>query len=178
MHAPSKPPFAFDVPMSAEARIRTATIQDLADPCVGGADGEYQLLLDRLIRDPAAHVLLAEAGGSVVGRICLVIKAGVCELSGLVVAGPQRQRGHGTLLLHGGEDVARTSGCSATRLTVGKLNSVAQSWYLREGYRQIGDGLSEGLMDESGRVVHAREPVWVMEKTISNSPRRPCRLST
>jgi hypothetical protein len=58
------------------------------------------------------------------------------------------------------------------------LNSVAQSWYLREGYRQIGDGLSEGLMDESGRVVHAREPVWVMEKTISNSPRRPCRLST
>jgi ribosomal protein S18 acetylase RimI-like enzyme len=153
--------------MFAEATIRTATVEDLTDSCVGGADGEYQLQLGRLICDPAALVLLAEAGGSVVGRISLAIKARVCELSGLVVASPHRRRGHGTLLLHAGEDVARTSGCSTTRLTVGKLNAAAQSWYLAEGYRQTGDALSEGLIDESGRVVHEREPVFVMEKTIS-----------
>ena len=61
---------------------------------------------------------------------------------------------------------ARRLGCRRIRLTVGKANEAARLLYEQRGYRVVGESESRGLLSPAGEIIHEREPVWEMTKSL------------
>ncbi|MCU1369542.1 MAG: GCN5-related N-acetyltransferase [Ilumatobacteraceae bacterium] len=89
--------------------------------------------------DPSGEVVLAEAGGSLVGCIH-VQRAGGRAHFGMFAVDPTRQAaGTGSALLARAEDQARTWGCSTMDLEVVGQRAELIAWYERRGYAATGE---------------------------------------
>ena len=95
--------------------------------------------LDVLYRRPGDVVLVAEAGGEVVGWVhasdaALIQVPPFAELGGLVVAREHRGRGVGEALLQAAEAWAVTRGHREVRLRSNAVRERAHRFYLDRGY--------------------------------------------
>jgi RimJ/RimL family protein N-acetyltransferase len=85
-----------------------------------------------------AVVLVAEAGGELVGQLGLYLaRYGVADLGMLVVAG-WRGRGVGAALLRAGVDAARAAGAHKIALQVWPHNAAALALYEKFGFEREG----------------------------------------
>jgi GNAT superfamily N-acetyltransferase len=89
--------------------------------------------------DPDAAVLVATAGGAVIGwvhvRTLQLLQRDLCaEIGGLVVDGAWRRRGIGRRLMAAAEDWARGHGVGLIRLRSNVIRDDAHRFYRRLGY--------------------------------------------
>ena len=153
-------------------RIRDAVAADLDEPIVGGSGGEYREQLTRHLAGAEAGeaaVFVAEVDGRVVGR-AFVEQSGdppVAWLGGVLVEDAHRRQGIATALVDYAEKQTVKLGRDELRLSVGVDNVGAQRLYLRRGYWTIGKGFSPGLTLSDGTLVHPREAVWVMSRSLA-----------
>lgn len=97
-------------------------------------------------------VLVADAGGEVVGVIQVIVFAhlqhtgGWCaELESVHVGADQRSRGVGGQLLRAAEELARREGCYRVQLTSRKFRTDAHRFYLAHGYEATSEGFKKFL---------------------------------
>ena len=88
------------------------------------------------------EILVAEsvADHTVVGwvHVCMpadLVKSGVMEIWGLVVASTHRGSGYGRALMHAAETWAMAHGCAEIRFRSGSHRTEAHAFYERLGYR-------------------------------------------
>lgn len=104
---------------------------------------ELESTLDRMAKDAASGVLVAESEGQLVGVVSFSIipafaDAPWCRLSSLVVDGRWRRMGIGAALLAAVEEIARTRGCSLIEVTSGPQRHDAHAFYRGLGFEQEG----------------------------------------
>jgi RimJ/RimL family protein N-acetyltransferase len=108
--------------------------------------GEERRYLRSLRRHPHAAVFVAEADGTIVGRLSVTrdphpASEHVADV-GLMVAREYRRRGTGTALMHEAERWARATGVRKLELHVFPHNEAAIALYQRLGYAR--EGLRRG----------------------------------
>jgi GNAT superfamily N-acetyltransferase len=98
----------------------------------------------KYIEDESGDVLLAEAGGALVGLASVFvdirsIRFGMrCWLEDLIVASAQRSTGVGRQLLEAATDWARERGCTHLELDSGNARKDAHRFYVDQGMEQQG----------------------------------------
>lgn len=96
--------------------------------------------LAALLADPAQHLLVAEAGGAIVGCVQVSRLAGDAAYLGLLTVSPARQAGGlGRRLIAAAEDAARATGAAAMEMTVIRQRPELIAWYGRRGYALTGE---------------------------------------
>jgi GNAT superfamily N-acetyltransferase len=96
--------------------------------------------LERLVADPSSALLLAEAGGDLVGLIgahampSITRDPRTCRVIALVVAHSARRRGVGRALLDEVESLARAWDCDRLDLTSSDDRAAAHAFYLANGF--------------------------------------------
>lgn len=107
---------------------------------LGGQRTDADALAD-IIADPAQHLILAEAGGALVGCVCVTEKAGgALGYLGLLTVRPALQGGGlGRALVAEAERVARGFGAGAMEMTVIVQRAELVAWYVRLGYADTGE---------------------------------------
>jgi ribosomal protein S18 acetylase RimI-like enzyme len=125
----------------------------------GGRDAPYARSDFDATAAAAAHLLVAEAGGAVVGVVALlapeepsraVAREGEAELARLVVAASCRRQGIGRVLAEHCTALARTEGWPAIALWSRPYQTTGHRLYESLGYRRLPERDS---VDETG---HAR----------------------
>jgi ribosomal protein S18 acetylase RimI-like enzyme len=93
-----------------------------------------------LIAAPSAELIVAEAGGELLGYALLLFRRGAttARLYSLAISLRARGRGLGSGLLEQAERGATGHGCRALRLEVRVDNGIAIGLYERRGYRRFG----------------------------------------
>lgn len=116
------------------------------------SDEERAAAFRRLLADPDQRLLVAEAGGRLVGTAHLIVlqhfdrglkRSGVVE--GVVVDGAYRGRGVGAALLRAVAQAARGAGCYKLSLTSNMARRGAQRFYTRLGWKRTHYGYSLDL---------------------------------
>lgn len=146
--------------MSDAPQIRRAEPSDLAGLMALEAqfpgDRISRSAMRRLLRSPSAHVLVADAGGSIAGALILLTRRNARRgrIYSLAVDAAQRRQGLASRLLAAAHALARELGCPGITLEVRKDNDAARAFYARHGYRVLrelpgyyedgGDGLRMG----------------------------------
>jgi GNAT superfamily N-acetyltransferase len=98
----------------------------------------------RYIEDESGDVLLAEAGGALVGLASVFvdirsIRFGMrCWLEDLIVTSARRSTGVGRQLLEAATDWARERGCTHLELDSGNARKDAHRFYVDQGMEQQG----------------------------------------
>lgn len=102
-----------------------------------------------LTDDRRQHLLVAEAGGLIVGTATVIVIANIghggkpwAAVENVVVAGEYRGRGVGTRLMAAAGDVARRLGCYKLVLSSNAARAEAHEFYRRLGWRQTHLGFS------------------------------------
>ena len=95
--------------------------------------------LNALLEDPTHCILVAQAGGEVVGYLHLewyqlLYADPMVNVMGIAVAAACRRQGVGKALLTAGEAWAREQGASAVRLVSGETRKGAHAFYQSLGY--------------------------------------------
>ena len=90
------------------------------------------------IRAPATQVLVAEAGGEILGYAVLFVAADEAEVANIAVAPEARGRGVGRRLLDAMLTHAAEAGARTAYLEVRVSNAVAQRLYERAGFAVVG----------------------------------------
>lgn len=125
--------------------IRPATRADLGallelEQRVFATDRLSRRSLRRLIDSPTAKVLVASAGGRLVGTAVVLFRprSTVARLYSIAVAPHMSGRGVGARLLVSIERLAVAGRCRCVRLEVHETNGPAISRYRKSGYEQFG----------------------------------------
>lgn len=149
--------------------IRDAVSADLDTPLVAGPDGAYapQMVaaLDAMLAGRGVF-LIATVDGRPAGRVAVGFDGDGGYVFGLVVDPEMRRRGVATALMDAVELRSVAAGIERLRLEVGKANPAAVALYRRRDYRFVGSSTTCGLQS-GGRVIHAPEPVWIMERSFA-----------
>ena len=149
-------------PPSAEAQVRHATEADLprivellAQLSLDEPREElgpplpeaYRHAFQQVQADPNQRLLVAEAGGRVVGTTSLVIVPNLSHrgrpyaiVENVVVDAAERGAGHGELLLRHAVEEARRAGCYKLSLTSNKRRTDAHRFYGRLGFQATHEG--------------------------------------
>lgn len=134
--------------------IRPATREDvaavvamLADDPLGAARedpadmGVYEAAYDRVVADPAQHLVVAERAGAVVGTLQLSVIPGLSRrgatrtiIEGVRVAGAERGSGLGTELVTWAVEESRRLGATLVQLTSDASRTDARRFYERLGF--------------------------------------------
>jgi GNAT superfamily N-acetyltransferase len=142
----------------AELTIRTATVADEAAALdlmqelfesPGVKPDDYSRArasegFQRYVEEESGDVLLAEAGGALVGLASVYvdiqsIRFGTrCWLEDLIVTSAQRSTGVGGRLLEAATDWARERGCTHLELDSGNARKDAHRFYVDQGMEQQG----------------------------------------
>lgn len=101
----------------------------------------YEAAFDRLDGDPHQHLVVAEAGGEVVGTLQLTVIPGLSRrgatratIEGVRVAAGSRGSGLGTELVEWAVAESRRLGCSLVQLTSDASRVEARRFYERLGF--------------------------------------------
>jgi GNAT superfamily N-acetyltransferase len=107
--------------------------------------GAWRTLTD----DPRQHLLVAEAGGRIVGTATVIVIANIghggkpwAAVENVVVAEECRGRGVGTRLMAAVGEMARRFGCYKLVLSSNAVRTEAHEFYRRLGWRQTHAGFS------------------------------------
>jgi GNAT superfamily N-acetyltransferase len=102
-----------------------------------------------LTDDPRQHLLVAEAGGRVVGTATVIVVANIghggkpwAAVENVVVAEELRGRGVGARLMAAVDDIGRRKGCYKLVLSSNAARIEAHEFYRRLGWRQTHAGFS------------------------------------
>jgi ribosomal protein S18 acetylase RimI-like enzyme len=125
--------------------VRAATSDDLAalvelEQRVFATDRLSRRSLQRLLKSPAATVLVAQENAHLVGTAIVLFRRGsmVARLYSIAVAPHASGRGIAPLLLQAAETAALARHCHSMRLEVHTTNHAAISRYRKSGYREFG----------------------------------------
>jgi GNAT superfamily N-acetyltransferase len=139
--------------------FRTAAESDLpaivgllADDAIGaGREGEpeaYRTAFATIAADPRNHLVVADAGGAVVGTLQLTYIPGLsrmgaerAQIEAVRVAGTYRRRGLGREMIMWAIGQARSRGCRVVQLTSDKRRSDAIRFYESLGFEPTHEGL-------------------------------------
>jgi GNAT superfamily N-acetyltransferase len=125
----------------------------LADDAIGAgregpADDAYYAAFDLIAADPRNQLLVAEAGGRVVGTLQLTMIPGLsrhgmlrAQIEGVRVAAPQRGQGLGRAMVEWAIGQAREHGCGLVQLTSDKRRKDAVRFYESLGFTASHEGL-------------------------------------
>jgi len=152
-----------DGPMQP-ALLREARRQDvpeivalLADDAIGAgregpADDAYYAAFELIATDQRNLVLVAEAGGRIVGTLQLTIIPGLSrhgmlrgQIEGVRVSSDQRGQGLGRAMIERAIEVARGHGCGLVQLTSDKRRPDAVRFYQSLGFTASHEGLKRSL---------------------------------
>ena len=113
----------------------------------------------RLLESRTAMVIVAEQGGSLVGTVVVLFRAGsaVARLYSIAVAPPMSGQGVAAMLLDAADARARARGCKSMRLEVHETNAVAISRYRKSGYRQF--GRHDAYYEDGGDALRFEKPL-------------------
>jgi [ribosomal protein S18]-alanine N-acetyltransferase len=96
--------------------------------------------LRRLLGSPSAVVLVAHAGGAVIGGAIVLVRANsrIARLYSVAVAPSHGGRGIASALIAAAERAGRLRRCNCLRLEVHERNRAAIRLYRKSGFRQFG----------------------------------------
>ena len=102
---------------------------------------EYTSAFDEITAQAGNGIIVAEAGGEVIGCLQLTIVPGLSRrgakrafVEGVRVAGDYRSRGIGELLMREAIDQARAASCTLVQLTTDRSRGDAHRFYERLGF--------------------------------------------
>lgn len=151
--------------MDSRENVRLATAEDVKAiynlTCdLAGALGEtppefeaVRKTLLKLLREPAARVLVAEEGGEVAGAVSLWIKPDlahgdvVVEVPMLVVASGARRQGIGKMLMSEIQNISAGYNAALIELVVADDNDTARAFYHSIGFVETDHTLMEFIGD-------------------------------
>jgi GNAT superfamily N-acetyltransferase len=150
--------------VTAPVVVRRATADDvpavvemLADDPLGrsreGADpAAYRRAFERVDADPNQLLVVAVAGGEVIGTLQLSVIAGLSrggalrgQIEAVRIRADHRDRGTGTDLVRWAIGEARRRGCAMVQLTTDKSRVDARRFYERLGFVASHEGLKMAL---------------------------------
>jgi ribosomal protein S18 acetylase RimI-like enzyme len=129
----------------------------LADDAIGAgregpADDAYYAAFELIATDQRNLVLVAEAGGRIVGTLQLTIIPGLSrhgmlrgQIEGVRVSSDQRGQGLGRAMIERAIEVARGHGCGLVQLTSDKRRPDAVRFYQSLGFTASHEGLKLSL---------------------------------
>lgn len=107
----------------------------------------YVRAFRQIAADPRQRLLIAEAGGSVVGTFVFIVLPNlsyrgrpVAQVENVVVDEPWRGRGVGEAMMRWAIDEARKAGCFRIQLTSNKARKDAHRFYERLGFVATHEG--------------------------------------
>lgn len=149
--------------MSAPETIRPARRADLSaivrlladDPLGAGRErwaeplpDPYRRAWDAIERDPNNDILVAEAGGAIVGCLQLTLIPGLshtgttrAQVEAVRIAASHRGSGLGGRLIDDAIKRARAAGCGMVQLTTDKSRTDAHRFYERRGFVASHEGM-------------------------------------
>jgi len=125
----------------------------LADDAIGAgregpADDAYYAAFELIAADRRNQLLVAEAGGRIVGTLQLTIIPGLSrhgmlrgQIEGVRVSSGQRGQGLGRRMIERAIEVAREQGCGLVQLTSDKRRPDAVRFYQSLGFTASHEGL-------------------------------------
>ena len=125
----------------------------LADDAIGAgregpADDAYYAAFELIAADRRNQLLVAEAGGRIVGTLQLTIIPGLSrhgmlrgQIEGVRVSSGQRGQGLGRAMIERAIEVAREQGCGLVQLTSDKRRPDAVRFYQSLGFTASHEGL-------------------------------------
>lgn len=147
--------------------IREATAADVADIVRLLADDQlgslrevladppprpYLDAFERIAASPDNVLLVAEAGGEVVGCLQLTVIPGLSrqgqmrgQIEGVRIGTGHRNHGWGERLVQAAIDRARAAGCTVVQLTTDKRRTDAHRFYRRLGFEATHEGMKKTL---------------------------------
>jgi GNAT superfamily N-acetyltransferase len=145
---------------TAPAVLRDARREDvpeivalLADDAIGAgregpADDAYYTAFELIAADPRNRLLVAEAGGRIVGTLQLTMIPGLSrhgmlrgQIEGVRVSSGQRGQGLGGRMIRWAVEAAREQGCGLVQLTSDKRRPDAVRFYQSLGFTASHEGL-------------------------------------
>ncbi|WP_341719744.1 GNAT family N-acetyltransferase [Micromonospora sp. FIMYZ51] len=119
---------------------------------VGEVDATYEKAFADITADPRNQLVVAEAGGEVVGCMQLTYIPGLGRhgterqlIEAVRVRSDNRGRGLGRLMMTWAIDQARQRGCGLVQLTTDKSRHDAHRFYLGLGFVASHEGMKLGL---------------------------------
>jgi GNAT superfamily N-acetyltransferase len=125
----------------------------LADDAIGAgregrADDAYYAAFELIAADQRNQLLVAEAGGRIVGTLQLTMIPGLsrhgmlrAQIEGVRVSSDQRGQGLGGRMIERAVEVARGQGCGLVQLTSDKRRPDAVRFYQSLGFTASHEGL-------------------------------------
>ena len=125
----------------------------LADDAIGAgregpADDAYYAAFELIAADQRNQLLVAEAGGRIVGTLQLTMIPGLsrhgmlrAQIEGVRVSSGQRGQGLGRAMIEWAIDAARGQGCGLVQLTSDKRRPDAVRFYQSLGFTASHEGL-------------------------------------
>lgn len=160
-------------------RIRPATPDDLPAMEWEGEYRRYRRLYQQAMAEvPSGRccILLADAGGTVVGQVVVRFGAAPPQLGDVSEVGylhavrvraAFRNRGIGSQLIAEAEALLRRRGFRRAALAVARNNPAARRLYQRLGYSVVAEDPGEwSYLDDEGRLRQVHEPAHIMEKSL------------
>lgn len=119
-------------------------------------------------------ILVAEANGFPVGRLCVDLVKGQKDSIGVLwafaVFPPLQNLGIGTRLMIAAEDVLSGKGYRVAEIGAGKDNPRARRLYERLGYRVVRDNVEEwDVTTPEGTLLHEVSDEWIMQKPLAGT---------
>ena len=115
-------------------------------------DEAYQKAFEQVQSDQRSRLIVAEAGGQVVGTLQLSMLPGLsrhgmlrAEIEGVRVAAPHRSQGLGRAMIEWAVGQAREHGCGLVQLTSDKRRHDAIRFYKSLGFTASHEGLKLSL---------------------------------
>ncbi|MBL6274639.1 GNAT family N-acetyltransferase [Micromonospora fiedleri] len=119
---------------------------------VGEVDATYEKAFADITADPRNHLVVAEAGGEVVGCMQLTYIPGLGRhgaerqlIESVRVRSDRRGQGFGRLMMTWAIDQARQRGCGLVQLTTDKSRHDAHRFYLGLGFVASHEGMKLSL---------------------------------
>lgn len=122
--------------------------EDLGSP----RPAAYDAALDEVLNDPRQTLLVAEAGGAVVGMTCYIQVPNLSHVGrpyaiveDVVVDAAHRGKGYGEALMRRALELAREGGCYKLVFTSNKARTDAHRFYQRLGFKATHEGFRMDL---------------------------------
>ena len=155
--------------------IRNAKDQDLKAMEWEGEYRRYRRLYKMALDEAKLGrriVLVAEAGGQLIGQILIQLNRADSDGTGYLYAfrvrAAWRNRGIGSRLIQEAEACLVRMGYGRAMIAVAKDNPPARRLYERMGYNHYAEDPGEwSFTDDIGRLQHIVEPSWLMERLLS-----------